>query len=791
MFFFLFSLCFSVAPGIPKHKKVQMIDEGLRGRVDHNFTPDQLKNIENNAETHQYQTEITKLMNILIDSLYENKDIFLREIISNANDALDKIRFQSIRNSSVLDQGSRELQILIDVNEEDRTITVTDTGIGMTKHDLIENLGRIAKSGTSEFQKMLQTGDTSLIGQFGVGFYSTFLVADKVTVISKHNDDPKQWIWISDSSAQYTIAEDPRGNTLGRGTQIIMHIKEKDYSFLDRERLIAIARHYSMFVDFPVKIWVYHEEKVEAQEAVESEVEEQDEQDDIFDVGDGVEESDSEMDVVTMEDTRDQAHVKKIVWQWEQINNRQPLWMRDKNQISELEYNDFYKGAFKDNSNPMLRIHTCEEGRITFNALLYIPTKAPSADKIMEHRTRNVKLYVKRVLVSDTWEDELLPDYLHFIKGVIDSSDLSLNVDRDHLSKEGTLTLIKRRLTNKIIAELQHAFQFEPGLFFQFYKQYSYCIKCGVIQDTKNKVSLAKLLLFYTSYSPNVMIPLDEYVSRMKTGQDKIYFIGSANRESAAVSPYLESLYSRGIEVIFAIEPIDLYCLERMESFDGYKLENPEQQKDKGSLTKDLMACNLTQREWSIIQRWFKKVLGDKIEKIQLSNRLKSTPAICTATNWGYTASHERLIRAQTVYDQKLTDNLQMNKKILEMNPEHPTIIELFDRIKKNEKDPQLKEDAVLVYETALLAGGFTIDGVLNYTLKVFKMLARSNGVEQKAERFEEENRVYYTTMEDEFKATKNKPKPQAKKSNTNKEATTQKLKEEQTKQQNNVNNEL
>ncbi|EAY02265.1 Hsp90 protein [Trichomonas vaginalis G3] len=750
----------SAAPGLPKNKNVQFIDEGLRGRVEHNFSPDQMKSIENKAEKHEFETEISKLMNILIDSLYENKDIFLREVISNANDALDKIRFQAIKDHKALDQGNRELQILIDVNEDDRTITVTDTGIGMTKRDLIENLGRIARSGTSEFKKMIQSGDTSLIGQFGVGFYSTFLVADKVTVISKHNDDPKQWIWTSDSSAQYTIAEDPRGVTLGRGTQIIMHIKEKDYQYLNRDRLIAIARHYSMFVDFPIKIWQYHEEKICTDEIPEAESSETTE-DDIFDSQDTVKDEDSDEEIVTIATPEDRASPKKIVWEWEQINNRQPIWMRDRNDISELEYNEFYKGAFKDTKNPMFKIHTCEEGRITFNALLYIPSTAPSSDKMMQHTTRNVKLYVKRVLVSDEWNDELLPDYLHFIKGVIDSSDLSLNVDRDHLSKEGTLTLIKRRITNKIISELQHSFQFEPGLYFQFYKQYSAALKYGVIQDQKNKNSLAKLLLFYTSYSPNSMVTLDEYVSRMKTGQDKIYFIGSANRESAAVSPYLESLYSRGIEVIFAIEPIDLYCLERMDTFDGYKFENPETQNDKGSLTKDLMACNLTQREWSVIQRWFKKVLGDKIEKVSLSSRLKSTPAICTATNWGYTASHERLIRAQTVYDQKLTDNLQMNKKILEMNPEHPTIIELFDRIKNNEKDPQLVEDAKLIFETGLLAGGFTIDGVLNYTLNVFKMLGRSNGIEQKVKEFEEANKVYYTTMEDEFKATTNIPKRQ------------------------------
>jgi len=749
-------------------RNIEKIDEGLRGRVEHTFSEKQIHEIEGKAEKHEYQAEISKLMSILVDNLYENKDIFMRELISNANDALDKIRFQSLRDPKVLDQGPRELQIFIDVNEEQRTITITDTGIGMTKRDLVENLGKIAKSGTNEFRQLINSGDSSMIGQFGVGFYSSFLVADKVTVISKHNSDQKQWIWISDSSSHYTIVEDPRGVTLGRGTQIILHLKEKGYQYLDRDRLIAIIRHYSMFVDFPVKIWHHHEvttEETEVDETTAAEISEGD----VFDGGDVVNEGESEStDYVTFQDgQKEKKGVKKVVWQWEQVNNRQPLWMRDPTNIPDGDYIDFYKGAFKESNNPLYHIHFKAEGRITFNSLLFIPSKAPPADKIMEHVTRNVKLYVKRVLVADEWEEEILPDYLHFVKGVVDSADLPLNVDRDHLAKENTLKLIKRRVTSKLLSVFRHLFQFEPGVFYQFYKNFAGNLKYGVIQDSTNKRALSKLLLFYTSYSPNSLVTLDDYVSRMKKGQEKIYFIGSSNRESAAVSPYLEELYSRGIEVVFAIEPIDLYCLERMEDFDGIPLENPEQLKDKGKNARvDLSQFNMNQKDFNLISRWFKKLIGDKLEKISLSTRLKSTPAICTATNWGYTASHERLIRAQTVHDQRLTDNLLMNRKILELNPEHPTIMEMFERILKDQNDEYVKQDALLLYDTALLAGGFQIDGVLNFTKKVFKTLGVSHGLEEQINEFEAENSIFYTTIDDEFKAGKEIPKHQTRRVN-------------------------
>ena len=291
IFFFLFSVIFSAKN--PKNKKVEYIDQELRDNLHVKFSDEQQKLIEKTTEPHDYQAETTKLLSILIDSLYHNKNIFMRELISNANDALDKIRFEAIRDPSVLDSGSKNLEILIDINEEEKTLSITDTGIGMTKDELINNLGRIAKSGTYEFQKMLQSGDTNLIGQFGVGFYSSFLVADRVTVISKSNNDSKQWIWESDASASFTVTEDPRGNTLGRGTSVILHLKDSCYNYVDRDKIMAIVRHYSMFVDFPVKIWHFKEVYVEEDDVIESSAAE-----DIFDDNDVVVDEESEFFVV-------------------------------------------------------------------------------------------------------------------------------------------------------------------------------------------------------------------------------------------------------------------------------------------------------------------------------------------------------------------------------------------------------------------------------------------------------------------------------------------------------------
>jgi len=737
-----------------KGKKVEVIDEGLRDRLQVNFSVEQKEKISANTEQHEYMAETTRLLSILIDSLYHNKDVFMRELISNANDALDKVRFEAIRNPAVLDNGPKNLEILIDINEEEKTLSITDTGIGMTKNELIENLGRIARSGTLEFQRMLQSGDTNLIGQFGVGFYSSFLVADKVTVVSKSNNDSKQWIWESDASSSFTVTEDPRGVTLGRGTSVILHLKDNCYNYVDRDRIISIVRHYSMFVDFPVKIWHFREVLVEEEEVDIATTE------DVFGDEDVIEESSESEDIKKSKKKKEKDEddkrpaTMKTIWAWFQVNDRKPIWLRDPVEVADSDYNEFFTIFFKEPKGPLLHIHFKAEGRVVFSSLFFIPSVPPPSEQLFAHTTRNVRLYVKRVLVADEWGDELLPDYLHFIKGIIDSSDLTLNVDRDRLVKMNALKLIKRRVTSKILSVIRNLFMNEPIKYADFYSKYGGNIKYGIVDDPANKRMLSKLLMFYTSYSPKKLTTLDDYVARMKKGQEKIFWIGAASLEEARSSPYSEHLLSQGIEVLFAIEPIDVHCFERMDEFDGIPLDNPEKgnEKDPDEKVQDISGFpNITQREFNRYVRWFKKVIGDRIENTILSKRLKTSPAICTATGYGYTSSHERLMRAQTVQDSQLSDNLIMNRKILELNYYHPMVIDLMARIKKTPRDKEVQEDARLLFDCALLAGGYTLNDPLNFTKRIFRMIGKSYQLIDRVDEFENDNKVHYPKIEDEY----------------------------------------
>ena len=756
IFFLSFILSKKQAPE-SKAKKVEIIDDGLRQKLQVNFTEEQKSVISQKTEQHEYQAETTRLLSILIDSLYHNKDIFMRELISNANDALDKVRFEAIRNPSALDGGPKNLEILIDINEEEKTLSITDTGIGMTRNELIENLGRIARSGTLEFQRLLQTGDTNLIGQFGVGFYSAFLVSDRVTVISKSNNDTKQWIWESDATSSFTVTEDPRGVTLGRGTSVILHLKDNCYNYVDRDRIISIIRHYSMFVDFPVKIWHFREIYVEEDEAVDVSITE-----DVFGDEDVIEESSDAEEIkqpkkkkskeIEEEDKR--PLTLKTIWTWLQVNDRKPIWLRDPNEVAESDYNEFFTIFFKEPKGPQLHIHFKAEGRVIFSALFFVPSVAPPSDQLFAHTTRNIRLYVKRILVQDEWGDELLPDYLHFMKGIIDSSDLTLNVDRDRLVKMNALKLIKRRVTSKILSVIRNMFLNEPIKYSEFYSKYGGNIKYGIVDDPANKRMLSKLLMFYTSYSPKKLTTLDDYVARMKKGQEKIFWIGASSLEEAKQSPYSEQLLSEGYEVLYATEPIDVHCFERMDEFDGIPLENPEKGSDKETEEKvqDVSAfTGITQREFNRYVRWFKRVIGDRVEMTILSTRLKTTPAIAAATSHGYTASHERLMRAQTVQDSQLSDNLIMNRKVFELNYYHPTVKNLMLRIKKTPKDKDVQEDARLLFDCGLLAGGYTLNDPLNFTKRVFRMIGRSYGLDDKISEFENENKVHYPKIEDEY----------------------------------------
>jgi len=465
------------------------------------FSEEERATISGSQETHEFQAEVSRLMDIIINSLYSNREIFIRELISNAADALDKIRFLALTDEKILGD-TKDFKINIKFDKAARTISITDTGVGMTKQDLIKNLGIVAKSGTTEFIEAAATGtDLSLIGQFGVGFYSVYLVADKVTVISKNNDD-EQHIWESTANSVFTIAKDPRGNTLGRGTSIIISLKEDAEEFSDEAGITQLVSRYSQFINFPISLWVSKEveEEVPVPEEEKSEASG---------------ESSDELEITEDEDDGQESKVKMVkrtVYDWKVLNEAKPLWTRNPKDITEEEYHEFYKQISKDNEPPMDYIHFVAEGEITFRAILYIPSKVDPKiyDKFYEKST-SLKLYVRRVLISDEFDD-LLPRYLNFIKGVVDSDDLPLNVSRETLAQSRVLKVMSKKLTRKVLEMLRKISTRSkkgdddessgesadessgPTDYEKFWEQYAKSIKMGVMDDKKKQIEIDQIV---------------------------------------------------------------------------------------------------------------------------------------------------------------------------------------------------------------------------------------------------------------------------------------------------------
>merc|ERR1711912_51230 len=489
------------------------------------------------GEKFEFQAEVTRLMDIIINSLYSNKEIFLREIISNASDALDKIRFLSVTDKDAIGEGEvAKLDIKIAADKTKDTLTLTDKGIGMTKQDLINNLGTIAKSGTSSFlEKLKEGGDINLIGQFGVGFYSVYLVADKVTVRTKHNDD-KQYIWESTADSSFTIAEDPEGDTLGRGTEITLHLKDDCKDFTEGDKIKDLVKKYSEFISFP--IYLKETKTVEKEVPVEEDEEKKDEEkDEELDVKDGDEASKPKTKKVSEE-----------VVEWNQVNSEKAIWTRSPRDVEDEEYDRFYKTISKDSDAPLTKMHFSAEGEIEFKSILFIPSKAPY--NLLEGKAKSnaIKLYVRRVFITDEFED-MMPRWLSFIKGVVDSEDLPLNVSREMLQTSKVLRVIKKKLVTKALEmvrklaekkkkkeddaeetkeeeekEKSPADEAEDNeQYLKFWKEFDKAIKLGLYEDSSNRTKLAKLLRFQTSKSGDNWTSLEKYISRMKKGQKNIY----------------------------------------------------------------------------------------------------------------------------------------------------------------------------------------------------------------------------------------------------------------------------
>ncbi|XP_070803973.1 endoplasmin [Pituophis catenifer annectens] len=684
----------------------------------------QIKQLREKSEKFAFQAEVNRMMKLIINSLYKNKEIFLRELISNASDALDKIRLMSLTDENAL-SGNEELTVKIKCDKEKNMLHVTDTGIGMTKDELIKNLGTIAKSGTSEFLNKItemqeeNQSTSELIGQFGVGFYSAFLVADKVIVTSKHNDD-SQHIWESDSN-EFSVIEDPRGDTLGRGTTITLVLKEEASDYLELDTVKNLVTKYSQFINFPIYVWSSKTETVE-EPLEDEEVKDKDETDDEA----AVEEEEEEKKPKT-------KPVQKTVWDWELMNDIKPIWQRPSKEVEEDEYKAFYKTFSKETDDPMTYIHFTAEGEVTFKSILFVPSTAPRGlfDEYGSKKSDFIKLYVRRVFITDDFHD-MMPKYLNFVKGVVDSDDLPLNVSRETLQQHKLLKVIRKKLVRKTLDMIKKIA--EEKYNDTFWKEFGTNIKLGVIEDHSNRTRLAKLLRFQTSHHESNVTSLDQYVERMKEKQDKIYFMAGSSRKEAESSPFVERLLKKGYEVIYLTEPVDEYCIQALPEFDNKRFQNVAKEgvkfdeSEKSKETREAL-----EKEYEPLLTWMKdKALKDKIEKAVLSQRLTQSPCALVASQYGWSGNMERIMKAQAYQTGKdiATNYYASQKKIFEINPKHPLIKDMLRRVQENEDDQVVADLAVVLLETATLRSGYLLPDTKEYGERIERMLRLSLNID-------------------------------------------------------------
>ena len=646
-------------------------------------------------------------------------------------------------------------------DEEAGTLTITDKGIGMTKQDLIENLGTVAKSGTTQFvEKMAAGADLSMIGQFGVGFYSVYLVADRVVVRSK-NDEDVQHIWESSADATFKVGVDPAGNTLGRGTEITLYLKDDAKEYLDADKLEGLIKKYSEFITFPIYLYKSHTETVEVPV-------EEEEEEDVFE-GEDLEEEGSaeEKEEEEAESEKPKTRTEeKTVWDWELMNPQKAIWSRDKSEITDEEYTNFYKTLVRNSEQePLTWTHFKAEGEIDFKCILYLPKKAAADlyEDFYHKKMQNLHLYVRKVLIADSFDD-LLPRYLSFVVGVVDSDDLPLNVSREQLSQDKVLKVMGKKIVRKAIemikklaeegevkaeaeekseqteqAEATEATtetttettetttEEDNANYIELWEQFGKSLKIGVIEDSANRNKLARLLRYKSSLSEGKWTSLEHYVERMKDWQKQIYYVSGDSVEKVESSMFLDAFKKRGVEVLYFTEPIDEYVAQNLREYSGKSLQDIT--KEGVEFGDEKERAKKLQKEYEsrfeVLTSWMKELLGDKVDKVEVTTTLETAPAVLSTSKYGYSATMERIMKSQALQNPEKAKYMKAHK-IMMLNPRHPIIANLKNLVEEDGESDVARDLANLLYDSSLMNSGFMIEEPNEFATRLYTLMKES-----------------------------------------------------------------